>query len=426
MCDYKFKMKRILLRLVSFLIVIYSFFLNNPYFIWDTYKSGQLAFLFGVRTTSVVGIASVILGGVYAYLYRAKIREKDFILIVLTCVMALSTIVISGGISHVVSGEWLIYCVIILFLLLPLKAKYNMYNIYILIYTITIIPSIFYYIITKLGVSVPYEYLESYEPIKTMHYAYYKLYPMASQLTTDFDNVFHSFRLSGIYDEAGRVGTLAGLFLISENFQIRSNWRNAVILVSGVLSFSLAFWALIFLFYLKKLAENRNIYKIIMIALIPIIYLLFINIDFSSLGVESLDRIQARLEIVDGWFVGDNRMNDDYNAIFSTLFTEGIEVILFGKGLGAMGVLQGGSVDGFSYKSLIFDYGYVGFALQFIWLFVAIYYKNEYITKSYQYELLLVAYIANIYQRPSMMSMAFLLILFGGIIKENYRWMQTK
>ena len=51
------------------------------------------------------------------------------------------------------------------------------------------------------------------------------------------------FRMNGVYDEPGTVGTIAALLLAATGFRLH-DWRCRVLYAAGVLSFSLAFAAL--------------------------------------------------------------------------------------------------------------------------------------------------------------------------------------
>lgn len=408
--------------ILIYIYALYFFLLNKPYFVWNTYENGFFASIGGVSTTSLVGAFLIIVSLIYIYINNIIITKSQYTVVVMTTVLPLFTVVIAGGIKHFFSGEWLIYFIAILFLLLPINFKYRIYNLCLFIFAVTLVPSIFYYIVTKIGFSIPYEVLESYEPIKTMNHTYYKLYPFASQITNDYASVFLESRLSGIYDEAGRVGTLAGLFLISENYQLRKSWKNFIIFISGVLSFSLAFWALSFLEYIFSMIKKEKYKIVIYIIMLLNIYFIFINIDFN--GVEILEKLQSRLTFTNGWLAGDNRTNEEFDALFMSLFSQNWTNILFGNGHGALGMLQANNIDGSSYKQLIYDYGFFGFFYFVILITVCVapFFKRGNYKNNLQVTVILLAYLANIYQRPSIISLVDLVILYGGLINNSIKY----
>ena len=74
---------------------------------------------------------------------------------------------------------------------------------------------IIWYVLTHIGINVPYTVIELREEIKVTRGWIYKVYPFAVQLRSKWLDAFvNDLRLCGIFDEGGRVGTLAGLILI--------------------------------------------------------------------------------------------------------------------------------------------------------------------------------------------------------------------
>lgn len=407
--------------LVTLLFAAYAFLGNKPYFTWDTFEHGKFANIAGVPVTTLVGI----LASGYALLFivwrGAKIEKRKFTLASFVIVLSVFTVLISGGTDHALSMEWLFYIVVALFVLLPDEYQKSAYDAYALLFVLTLILPIIYYVFVHVGVQIPFTRLESYEPIKVANLMYYKHYPLASQLSSQYVSELTEFRLSGIYDEAGRLGTLAGLFLVSERFKLKGNWKNIIMFIAGVLSFSLAFWLFVALFLVCWCFERGMLRRMWILVGVIVFYFTFVQMDFSS--IPGLARLQSRMLIINGGLTGDNRASDAYNQLFSSLFTMGVKPILFGNGFGSLGQLQGGTIDGSSYKSLIFDYGFVGFAGQIIWLARVAFgrLKKRNVNNITQYILLFVAYLGNIYQRPTMMNFPFILIFIGGLILQKER-----
>lgn len=408
-------------KIVTILFAVYAFLGNKPYFTWDTFEHGKFANIVGVPIATLVGVLSIGFVLLFILWRGAKIERRKFTLAAFVIILSFFTVLISGGSSHALSMEWLFYIVVALFVLLLDEYQKAAYNIYKSLFVLTLILPIIYYVLVHIGVQIPYDRLESYEPIKVSTLMYYKHYPLASQLTSQYVSELTEFRLSGIYDEAGRLGTLAGLFLVSERFELKGNWKNIIIFVAGVLSFSLAFWIFVVLFLVCWCFERGMLRRMWVLVGGLVCYFLFIQLDFSS--IPGLARLQSRMLFIDGGLTGDNRASDAYNQLFSSLFTMGLKPILFGNGFGSLGELQGDMIDGSSYKSLIFDYGVVGFVGQIIWLAKAAFgqLKNRAINNITQYILLFIAYLSNIYQRPTMMNFPFILIFIGGLVLQKER-----
>ena len=224
-------------KIVTILFAVYAFLGNKPYFTWDTFEHGKFANIVGVPIATLVGVLSIGFVLLFILWRGAKIERRKFTLAVFVIILSFFTVLISGGSSHALSMEWVFYIVVALFVLLPDEYQKAAYNIYKSLFVLTLILPIIYYVLVHIGVQIPYDRLESYEPIKVSTLMYYKHYPLASQLTSQYVSELTEFRLSGIYDEAGRLGTLAGLFLVSERFELKGNWKNIIIFVAGVLSF---------------------------------------------------------------------------------------------------------------------------------------------------------------------------------------------
>ena len=73
-------------------------------------------------------------------------------------------------------------------------------------------------------------------------------------------------------------------------------------------------------------------------------------------------------------------------------------------------------IDGASYKSLIYNFGFLGFGISLVWLLVySIHYKK--VTKNRYIWVIFIIYLLNIYQRPSAFFPPYLMIALGGIEK---------
>ena len=160
--------------------------------------------------------------------------------------------------TQILSLAWLPYFVVASYILLPEKIQRKSYNVFVTIFAVTLILPILWYILTHLGFRIPYSILESYEEIKVIRGKFYKLYPLATQITSRWDPLYQELHLCGIYDEAGRVGTLAGLVLVSEKYRLKGNWKNIIILIAGILSFSLAFYAIAVVYYLVSCFDKKK------------------------------------------------------------------------------------------------------------------------------------------------------------------------
>ena len=410
---YKIRTKYIILLCFA----LYAFLSNKPFFIWETYRDGAFSSVAGVPILSLLSVLTVVLTIFYLG-KNNKFKRRDLYLALGIGISSIFLVGFAGGASHVITFEWLIYIVPMLFLLFSDEDKIIAYDMYIFLFAITLVFPMIYYLLTKIGVNIPYSELASYEEIKVVANNFYKLYPFgAAQFTHRYDPWLAELRMSGIYDEAGRLGTLAGLFLVSERFAIRKNWRNVIILLGGILSFSVAFYVIVVVYFLIENIRQKKIKNILWLTSVIVVYLIFISVDFSN---PALSYVQNRIVFNETGFSGNNRTNDAFNDLYNSIYSGNIYNLFFGYGYGALGLLRSTSlIDGSSYKTLIFDFGLVGFISQILWLFVFTYYQSKSLSrddKSKCYTILVV-YLLNMYQRPTMFNMVYLLIFIGGVLK---------
>lgn len=396
------------------LIVLYSLYCLEPFFIWETFENGFFRYFLGVIPYKT--LFGVLIVAIYIVKYmKIRMSKLEFGLVVLILFTGVFTICISGGVSinRILSFTWLPYLVVAVFIMLPPKIQKRSYEIFVLFFAITLILPIIYYILTKSGIHIPYTILESQDKIKVIRGKFYKLYPLCPQISGVINSKKIELRMSGIYDESGRLGTIAALILASERYNIRKNWKNIVIFIGGFLSFSLAFY-LIGVIYFLGLSIRQKSYKTFFIIIgVLASYFLFIIINFSS---PEMQGFQERFLISSDGLEGDNRTSREYDEVMNNFYRSDLYSLLFGKGNGAIEAFSKKNVDGSSYKGLIYDYGFIGFDLLIAWLCLYAFYSSKRKNADVgQILLLLIVYLANIYQRPTIFYMGYLIIMFGGM-----------
>lgn len=403
-------------KLAIALIVLFSFYYLEPFFAWKTFMGGRFRSLLGIipfRTLFGVGIVLV-----WVCFYAKRGAKKGKIkLSVFAIFVSLFTVGLAGGTENnqIFSLTWLPYFVVAVYLLFPDKIQKQSYRIFVLIFAVTLVLPIIWYLLTHVGIRVPYVVLESYEEIKVIRGKYYKLYPLATQITSRWDPAFQELHLCGIYDEAGRVGTVAGLILTSEKLRLRGNWKNIIICIGGVLAFSLAFYVIVAIYYVISCFDKKKYKNIAIIILAIIIYFVFINIQFKDPNVA---KFQERFVITSEGLSGDNRTNEQYDALMDDFYRSGIYNVLFGKGLDSMGkIMDARNIDGSSYKSMIYDFGVLGFGLSLLWLVIySLFMASRKGANKIHIFAILIVYLANMYQRPSIFYMGYLLIMLGSTL----------
>ena len=244
-------------------------------------------------------------------------------------------------------------------------------------------------------------------PHKTVAY-YSQWQPDASYVTYGVSYLYSTsagiLRLCGLFNEPGYFGTIIALILCADRFAIKRK-GNIILLIAGTLTFSAAFFAIVFV-YLMLVAYKRPKIMAAMIAL-GIFYLFILpNITIHNTEIAYLI---SRFTFSDGKFLGDNRSKAALEVAFSEVLS-GPE-ILFGHGGGYVSSLDiAGGVS--SYKTYIVDYGVMGFIiiyLPLLWSAIKRAKENLYAV------FFLVCFVLSIYQRPNIFTLPYLVVLFGGI-----------
>lgn len=357
-----------------FLFLIGLILSSDIYVFWrfETGKYGQL----------LCGISALILSGV-------KAEKKSLI----SCLLFLAFYLYAS--LFALNINWLgqlftlfLFCIF----LLKKKDVRRVYTLYqdFFVYTITT-SLIVYFLVVWGGYDLPHTIIEPLNKLKEYNYLAYPFCVIPD------NNYFSYFRFCGCYDEPGVVGTIAGVMLITNRWNMR-DWKNVVLLLSGVFSFSLYFYLLQFLYFLLY-AKVR--YKIVVLLLLTGLFLYLQNDELVNKFV------LARLDFSGGEFSGDNRTTVSFDSwynhfLFATNFWIGC-----GKGMAEM-VDSGGA----SYKHLIVDHGFIMFAV-YMSSFLYLVWRNHSLSKDFL--IIAVVLFSLIYQRPFIFSYLYLFLLVSPI-----------
>lgn len=208
------------------------------------------------------------------------------------------------------------------------------------------------------------------------------------------------YRLSALFDEPGVVGTVSAFLLAATRFKL--DVQNVIIFIAAILSWSLAFIALIVMYLLFA---RPRLLIILLIALGVLVFLWADNAIVQKLLID-------RLMISDEGVSGDNRTTMWFEIRFAEfLFSNNI---YFGN---SESVYQLGYYVS-SWKALVFDYGLVGMASILLFLVMLFRLKKKRIVAAKDAKacyVFLFMFIVSIYQRPSVIDVAPLFILAAGI-----------
>ena len=250
------------------------------------------------------------------------------------------------------------------------------------------------------------------------------------------------FRLCGMYDEPGTVGTIAALCLAVTRFRL-SDIRGGIAFIAGIMSFSIAFALLTVVgLIVTSVASKRPWLLIAALTSIAASAIPLSGFKFEN-GVTSTTNItvvrvrpaeQASSDYRDGGstvryrFTApedqrlrvsqdfDNRALPEMRLLFANYTNSSARTLLFGLGSDASIIFGAGSAI---WTSVLTNYGIVGF----LWLFILFLTPLVYLLRSRRLDMPIAIfcalYLMSFYQRPVIWLPAQLLIYFAGLRMMN-------
>lgn len=263
-------------------------------------------------------------------------------------------------------------------------------NIYAVLISLSLIS---YFLVMFLNVHLPYTTIDALNILKSHNY-----YAYPFLITSDTHNIVEKmFRFHGLFDEPGVVGTMSLLFLFIEKFNLRK-WYNVVILISGIMSFSMFFFAatLIYLFYYVFTNSKSSVFfKLLVVGLVV----------FGS--IKSMDNDVAQMLIWDRFtwdasenkFAGDSRAASDLETYVDGI--RGTSQYFFG---GTDMATRDSFRGSYSIQNIILDYGLIIVILYFLFYSA---FSHRYIRESKRYLLFLAILFLTFYNRPAIFVMTY-------------------
>lgn len=267
---------------------------------------------------------------------------------------------------------------------------------FVLVFSVTVGISILQYVLVIIcGIDMPYDVIPPLNKAKSSSYLAYAFFVVPNNAM----NLDLLPRFCGLYDEPGVVGTLSGMMLMTQKFNLRK-WVNIPILIGGILSFSLFFYVLLIAYILFF---ARLPYKILTVVICASLYGVFQESEVVN------QYILARIEIEDGDFSGNNRTHGNFDVWYKTNFINS-DSYFFGLGAGASARYNPG---GASYRDIIVNCGIIFFVAYMatftLWALHRLKLSKEFLMY------LLILY-GTIYQRPFIDAMVYLFLLFIPVI----------
>ena len=252
------------------------------------------------------------------------------------------------------------------------------------------------------GGHLPHEYADYYTEQEGYLYINY----IFSYLVVQLDGI----RLCGLFNEPGYFGTFIAFFLIIDKIRLKKI-SNIILLIAGILSFSMAFFVLLGVGGIYYLIKNKYYYVVVAFVLLVIAFIpILLNTNFENQAVE---RLKTRVEYIfnhDSKTEAVNELRRD--RIFNDIETrfESSDNKLFGYGSGYCKAK--GAYDTSSYKLSIIEWGYVGFCMVYLLIILIAVLETR---RTIEVLFFIICFSISIVQRPQIFTPAYFLLLFGSV-----------
>ena len=355
----------------SYLFGISLFITSLPYFVWD---NPLFRYIFQI----IIVLLSVI------NLQKRNSNSRYILMGILLCILFYKSI--GSSVFTLLSLLSLVFIYLI-----EDERKLIFYNAGKKIFAIMFLFSLIVYFLTYwLSVDISYHLAT---PLNSMKDGGYRIYPFLAVYDSSFR--FADVRFAGYFDEPGVMGTLSGMFLYCEKYNLRK-WENIIFFIAGIMSFSFFFLFSSFLFFLVSRPKSKIFIFILMILGI----LLFCFKDTEIVKTLVLDRWQVTSS---GQF-GGTRSFESFETHYQKMLYS--PAVFWGKGTNSLVSIMDGSS---TYKSLIYAHGilWFGVMLLFFCLFALLLIKNH----KKNLILYILFFGGLIYQRPGIFNAVFFFLL---------------
>ena len=224
-------------------------------------------------------------------------------------------------------------------------------------------------------------------------------------------NGINFFRISGIQGEPGGVGAINLFILIANRFNLKSK-QNIFLLLTGLISFSFAFYLLITIYLVLSLIFDSEIKKIIIKIKWLIIFIIVLLI-ISGFYEKYIGDRNSGLDFNENKKV-DQRIRVPIDEYFTFYFSQEIEYIIMGHGSSANSSPNAYvGAGGINFMAYLYNFGLYGFFLLFGTLF--------YLFNNGSFKSIIPFFIilASLYQRPYMINSGYFLMFFAIAYNQN-------
>lgn len=406
-----FDIKRVhIIKLSTFMAILWAIFAIytiDPFFTWETYSYSTYFNLFKYLIQIVLCCYIV-----FSFLTKKSIKSQSASILVFALFMIqflYRTLDTSDGTVQISFG---IICTVIItcaFIFMEDDQRSMIFSFFIVIFALSLLPGIVVSIAKIVHISLPYSFIESAESIKVNSHLHYRYTFFSVILENEWWPEGYR-KLCGMYDEPGRVGTIAGMLLPALTFTSKNRIKKyaaIVIVLGGLMSLSVAFYVLLSCFVIIKLFENKKItLKKFIYGILGIVagigVLIYLALNSETFQKQILSRFT-----VAGIITNNNRVSNAFEMIYSNFLKSNDK--WFGVGSGNTAIR---TVDAAGYQIVVYTYGIIGFLLIVIWIFIM---GIIFSKRNRKAIIMTIFFLMSFYQRGWIFPFYHIVILCGGI-----------
>lgn len=257
-----------------------------------------------------------------------------------------------------------------------------------------VISFIVFILVVLLGISLPEYSIEALNQGK-IGIVTYSCYPFLVVSETMADLL--RYRFEAVFDEPGVVGTINAVCLLINGFDLKK-WYNVSLLVTGLFTMSMAFFAICFIYVIVFAPVKYKITATVVAS--ALIYMLQANEIFSAAVI---DRILVR---------GDHTSLSNRNHMDDGWYEHFMQTPEYWTGLGN-GANLIYNFGGCSYQNIIINNGFL-FFLYYCFGFLMAVVKRS--LSRYNIFIYLCVFVCIIYQRPFIENIAYMFLLYIPLV----------
>ncbi len=418
--DKKRKLSLFNIRDLTCIVVAVTIFLSiDPFIVWSSFAGGL-----GVTAFKGFQLLSIVL--LLSQLKVNKMPVPAFISAL--SVMAIFffycffTGVISGTTHPLMIGNVLVYFFYALNAITDREILVTSFGLLRKIFAVVLAYTLVIHLLILCRISLPYFVLQSGEAGRVEFGGQFYQNYFGCLLINQNGSLL--YRFTSVFTEPGVVGTFCAFLLTANDFKFKESKADIVFLISGILSFSVAFFVLTAIAYALKTLRGGGYKRFTGIALIFVAYIIFINLTFSN---PMLTLLQQRLSLTESGLAGDNRIKDVAENSYQLFLNSDIRTVLLGYGYPPTSEAAAWQATA-SYKESVYCVGVLGYALMIAFFVLAPIFCYK--TTSKKNNRLMYAYILifiiSQYQRPYMKALFLVYILLAGCLYIRQSGQESK